>query len=287
MLEVVVQILAADGRRGTRNGVGSEVAVDLLRPVADVGGHVRPEGRVGEPALQRVLVDGEVARPLSEADHEDGSARRPGPVAFVEPAEEFADVRAGVPVAAAHCRRELVQHPAVAARHVVARLGHALPRGHAGRVPGRPGARDPAAPRREVDLGHRMEVRAERSDARRLVTAERRLVRDERWHRHVVVGARRGRRGELRREAEPVGGRVEDAAQRPARRRLRRGSRVHEAASSLRQSASVAAGSSDATGASGGSSAATPTLAAPARRQAREEGEKRGESEAGAHGAST
>ena len=82
---------AGGSRSGTRGGrdVGTpgtawraDVAVDLLRPVADVRRHVRPEGRVGEPGLQRVLVDADVARPLPEADDErraaaSGACRRP------------------------------------------------------------------------------------------------------------------------------------------------------------------------------------------------------------------
>ena len=192
------------------NGVGPEVAVHLLRPVAHVRGHVRPEVRVGEPALERVLVDGDVARALPEPDHEDGAARGPPAVAVVEPAHELPDVGARVAVAPANGGRELVQHPAVAARDVVARLGHALARRDARRVPRGTRARDPAAPGREVDFGHGVEVGTECADARRLVAPEGRLVGDERRDRDVVVGARRCSGRELRRQPEPVGRGIED-----------------------------------------------------------------------------
>ena len=124
---------------------------------------------------------------------------------------------ARVAVAPANCRGELVQRPAVAERDVVAR-----PRPSARGPSRRPRAtRCPCSatqprPGREVDLGHGVEVGAECADARRLVAPEGRLVGDERRDRDVVLGARGGRRRELRRQPEPVGRGIEDRAERPA-----------------------------------------------------------------------
>ena len=76
VLQVVVEVLPPDRDRLAWNGVSAEIAVDLLRPVAHVRGHVRPERGVRKPVLKRVLVRGQVTRSLPEADDEDGTARR-------------------------------------------------------------------------------------------------------------------------------------------------------------------------------------------------------------------
>ena len=216
VLQVVVEVLAAGGDRNAGDRVAPHVAVHLLRPVGHVRGHVRPERRIGEPVLNRVLVDGDVAGALAEADDQHRALRRSRAVTLVQAADELADVRARVPVPAADRRRELVQRPGVPERDVVARGGHVRTRGDARRMPGVAGGCHPARPGREVHLRHRVKAGAERPDTPRLVRTERGLVRDERRDRDVVLGARRSALGELRRQPEPVRGGVEDRPQRPA-----------------------------------------------------------------------
>ena len=206
VLQVVVEVLPPVGDRLTRNRVCSEVSVDLLRPVADVRGHVRPERAVSEPVLQGVLVGGQVARALTEADDEDAPARGPAAVSLVQPAEELPDVRPRVAVAAPDGGRQLVERPRVSLRDVVARRGHALAGGDTGGEPRAARGGDPPRPRREVDLRHGVEARPERSDSRRLVAPEGGLVRHERRNRDVVLGTRRSarRRASWRGEASPT-----------------------------------------------------------------------------------
>src|SRR5512144_1694256 len=120
MLQVVVEILTPgrDGLAG--NAVRPEVSVDLLRPVAHVRGHVRPERRVREPVLECVLVRGQVARALTEADGENVPACRSRAVALVQAAQELPNVRPRVAVAAPNGGAQLVERPRVALRDVVA-----------------------------------------------------------------------------------------------------------------------------------------------------------------------
>ena len=126
VLQVVVQVLAPVGDRLTRNRVCAEVSVDLLRPVADIRRHVGPERAVREPVLKGVLIGGQVARALTEADDQDGAPRRPAPVSLVQSAEELPDVRSRVAVATPDRGRQLVERPRVPLRDVVACRGHAL-----------------------------------------------------------------------------------------------------------------------------------------------------------------
>ena len=114
----------------------------------------------------------------------------------------------------------------VAGRDVVARGGHAPSRLDARLVPGAAGRGDPGGPAGDVDLRERVEGRPERADPARLVRTQLRLVGRERRDGDVVLRARRRRRRQLRRQAQPVRRRVEDGAERPAVR----GSRVRERA---------------------------------------------------------
>src|SRR5947207_2701512 len=65
VLEEVVQRVAALREMRARDAVVAEIAVQLLRPVADERAHVGPERRVLEPVLQPRLVQGEIARRLA------------------------------------------------------------------------------------------------------------------------------------------------------------------------------------------------------------------------------
>ena len=113
--------------------------------------------------------------------------------------------------------RQLVQRPGVAERDVVARRGHALARRDAGRR----ATSCPCSCTQRVHVAKWISAiawkfgpsaRIRHAWSRRNV----RLVGDERRDRDVVLGARRRRCGELRREPEPVGRGVEDRAERPA-----------------------------------------------------------------------
>ncbi len=217
MAQVVDERVATG--RGVRAGsrVAADVAVDLLRPVAHVGAHVRPERRVLQPLLHASLVGADLADALADADDEDDALRRRAFAArVVEPAQELADLGPLRAVSAPDRRGELVHRPGVARLHVEARGNHAAPRLDPGLVPRRAGLRHPLLPAREVDLGECMELRPERADLHRLAGTRARLLPDDGRHGDVVLRAGRGVRGEPRREAHPVGRGVEDGAQRPA-----------------------------------------------------------------------
>ena len=221
MLEVLVEVVAAERDRRARHGVPAEVSVHLLRPVADVRVHVGPERKVRQPVLKVRLVDADVRRALAEADDEDGAScgTRAGPcVAFVEAAHELTCVVPGGAGAAPHRRGELVHCPCVPGGHVEAGLRHPPPHLDPGRVPGGGVVRDPSVPGRPVELGQRVEVLAEGADPGCLAWPQVRLVPDDRRDGDVVIAARRRRGRELCCQPEPVGRSVEDASQRPALR---------------------------------------------------------------------
>ena len=165
--QVVDERVATGGRHRAGGGVAADVAVHLLRPVADVLVRVRPERRILEPLLGTGLVGPDAGHALADPhDPDDALRRRPLAARVVEAAEELAQVRAAVPVAAAHRGGDLVDRPAVARADVEAGGRHLAPRVDARLVPGRPRVRDPLLPRRQVDLGERVEGRAERADLR-------------------------------------------------------------------------------------------------------------------------
>ena len=111
--QVVDERFAACARRRARGGVAADVAVHLLRPVAHVRVHVRPERRILEPLLRSGLVGPDLGHALADPDDpDDALRRRPLAARVVEPTEELAQVRAAVPVAAAHRGGDLVDRPA-------------------------------------------------------------------------------------------------------------------------------------------------------------------------------
>ena len=66
--------------------MAADVLVDLLRPVADVGVHVRPERGILEPLLHPRLVGRDLGHALADADDEHDAARRgPSPPASKSP----------------------------------------------------------------------------------------------------------------------------------------------------------------------------------------------------------
>ena len=200
MLEEVVQVVAPRRKRRARDSVVTEVAVELLRPVAHVGAHVGPEGAVLQPALQVCLVRRQVERALSHPDDEHGSFRLgQRPVSVEQSADEVARVDARGPVTAPHRGGELVHRPGVTERHVVAGHSHPPPSLDTRLVPRRAVVRYPGAPGRHADLGHRMEVRAEGPNPPRLVRAQLRVIGGKRRNRKVVLRTRRRIRCQLRR----------------------------------------------------------------------------------------
>src|SRR5439155_15488191 len=205
-----------DGRCG--DSEVADVSVHLLRPVTDVGAHGGPEVGVGQPVLQVRLVLGDVTRLLTDPDDEGCSASGMRSVTLVEAAQKLSEVGAGVAGVLPDGRRDLVDDPGVALRHVVASCGHPLTCRRTGLVPARAGARDPPGPGGVVDLRHRVEARSERADAPRSVSPRLRLVRDDRRYRDVVLGAGRPTGRELRSEPEPVSRGVEDSPERAAAR---------------------------------------------------------------------
>jgi hypothetical protein len=101
--EEVDERVAPVVERSARRRVASDVAVDLLRPVADVRVHVDPERGVLEPLLRARLVGRDLGDALADPDDEhDPARRRPLSRRVVQPAEELTDVGAAVAVAAAH-----------------------------------------------------------------------------------------------------------------------------------------------------------------------------------------
>ena len=148
---------------------------------------------------------------------EDGAARRPRAVALVQAAQELTDVLPRVAVAAADGGRELVHHPRVAG--ATSKPASAM-RWRA--------SRRPRTTTRPVLATQRLQVVKWISASawkfgpsarmrRRLLAPELRLVGDDRRNGDVVLGARRGRGSELRRQPQPVRRRIEDRTQRPAR----------------------------------------------------------------------
>src|SRR5207244_2553399 len=114
---------------------------------------------------------------LTDPDDPDEPGRpRFGAVAGVEAADEVACVLPGRAVAAANAGGKLVDGPEVAERDVVAGRLHAPARLDAGLEPRLAVRRHPGATAREVDLRHRMDVGAERTDARGLARPGLRLV---------------------------------------------------------------------------------------------------------------
>ena len=217
MVEVVGERVASLADRTARRRVAADVAVHLLRPVADVRVHVDPERAVLQPLLQPRLVRRHRCDALADTDHEDHAGGRGLLAAGVEePAHELAHVGSPHAVTAADRRRELVERPRVPRAHVVARRGHAAPRLDPGLIPGPVPGVDPLLPGGQVDLGEGMEARPERADPPGLVGPGPRLVRDERRDRDRVLCAGRRLRRELRREPQPVRGRVEHGVQRSA-----------------------------------------------------------------------
>ena len=214
VLQVFVQRVAPRFSHHAGNGVGTDVAVELLRPVAGVAAQVVPERRVLVPVLEPRLVDGEISGRLADSGDEHRAARGgQHAVSIVEAVQEGAHVHARAANALTHRRRQLVQRPAVAGSNVVARSRHAPPRLDPGRVPGVARGRDPGAPARHVDLCQSVEGGPQRADSPRLIGTRLRLVGRQRRHGDVVLHTGRCVRCELRGEAKPVGRRVEDGTQ--------------------------------------------------------------------------
>ena len=223
MLEVLVQQVAPCFSRRAGNGVVTDVAVDLLRPVRGHAAEVAPEAGVLVPVLQPRLVEGEIGRRLADSGDEDrASDRRQHAVAVVEAVEESPHVGARVAGALPHRGGELVQRPGVAEADVVAGGRHPPPRLDTGLVPRIAGRGDPGGPAGDADLRECVERRPERADAPGLVGSQLRLVVRERRNGDVVLRAGGRRRCQPGGEAAPVRRRVEDGAERPALSRAQR-----------------------------------------------------------------